>query len=771
MRNPLLDAGFAGEPQTSAGFSRALDFVRQFIRRRCKLIVLTTIPGTALAIASLAIVPTKYDATATMLLDKQRVNFFTNQSVVSELSLETNAAVEGQLEVLKSDAIARAVIKKLNLESDPDFAVSPPRSGFFAALGIGNSTPLTQEKLDNQLVELFAKNRTICRLGPSLAIEVSFQSHSAERAAQVANAIVDTYIADILASQRNAAHDAGGWVRDRLAELRGQVAEAESAVVDFKAKNEIVDAGGKSVIAQQIAEISSELIGARMRLSEVSARLDRAQAAANEYATSSVAQAMTETLNNSLTNKLQEQFLELSNRVAEYSVRFGADHKTTFKLRQRLDEIKRGLVQDMQRLSQSFLSEKAILEERVRDLEASLSKAIAKSRNTEQAQVKLRELESVALSNRTLYEGLLRRHSEAVVQEEQPITGARILSPAFAPSAKNMKKPLVYAVVLAFGSLGLGIGLSLLPDFRDRTFRSRGDIEQRLKSEFIGMIPTWETGLGAAPTDEQSLPRLEWADPDRQVRRSDSALWAFTLSPTSAFAEAIGHVTFAILRNAEKKDVRIIGMTSVLSNEGASTVAAAVVQSLAKSGRSVILVDCDLRRPELTKDLAPHAQAGLQEILLGQASLEDGILRDARTGFAFLPGVTTRLAVRPEELLDTKAFAAILGELRERYDYVIVDLPPMFPMLDVTITDRSIESYVIVVEWGASKIDTVSHALARCPSVQRHMLGLVLNKVDMNRLSLYDHGSAKYYDARRYKNYLLKGPVSVSTDDADSATG
>jgi polysaccharide biosynthesis transport protein len=771
MRTPLLDAGFAGEPRASAGLAKSLNFVRQFLRRRWKPIVLMTIPGTALAIASLVIVPTKYNAAATMLLDKQRVNFSSNQSVASEFSLETNAAVEGQLEVLKSDAIARAVIKKLELERDPDFAVAPPQPGLFAALGIGQTTPLTQEKLDNQLVEIFAKYRTIRRLGPSLAIEVSFQSHSAERAAQVANTIVDTYIADILASRRNAAHDAGGSLQDRLAELRAQVAEAESTVVDFKAKNGIVDADGKSIIAQQIAEINSELVGARSRLSEVSARLDRSQAAANEYATSSVAPAMTETLNNAPTNKLQEQYLELSNRLAEYSQRFGAHHAATFKLRQRMDEIKRGLVQDMRRLSQSFLSEKAILEERVRDLEASLSDAVAKSRNTQQAQVKLRELESVALSHRTLYDGLLRRHSEAIIQEELPITGARILSPAFAPSAKNMKKPLVYAVVLAFGSLGLGLGVSLLQDLCDRTLRSRGDIEQRLKSEFIGMIPTWKTALSAASTDEQSLPRLKWTDPDRQVQRSGSALWAFTLSPTSEFAEAIGHVTFAILRNAERKGDRIIGMTSVLPNEGASTVAAAVVQSLAKSGRSVILVDCDLRHPELTKDLAPHAQVGLQEILLGQASLEDGILSDARTGFAFLPGVTTRLAVRPEVLLGTEAFASILGALRKRYDYVIVDLPPMFPMLDVTTTDRSIESYVIVVEWGSSKIDAVSHALARYPNVQRHMLGLVLNKVDMNRLRLYDHSAAEYYNARRYKSYLLKGPVSASTDETDSATG
>lgn len=770
MRDPLLKTDFAGDPQVSLGLAKSLDFVRRFLRRRWKLIALTTIPGTALAVAGLALMPSKYNATATILLENQRVNLFPNQSVVSELSLQTNAAIEGQLEILRSAAISRAVIKKLHLENDPEFAIAPG-NGFLAALGMGKSALLTQERRDNRLVEIFDKNRTIKRLGPSLAIEISFQSHNAERAAQVANAVVETYIADILASRRTAAHDAGGWLRDRLAELRVQVAEAESAVVDFKAKNEIVDAGGKSVVAQQIAEITSQLIAARSQLSEVSARLDRAQAAVNEYVTSSVAPAMTETLNNALTNKLQEQYQELSNRAAEYSERFGPDHEATLKLRQRMDELKRGLVQDMQRLSQSFLSEKAILEERVRDLEASLSKTVAKSRRNEQAQVKLRELESVALSVRTLYDGLLRRHSEAVVQEEQPITGARILSPAFEPSAKNIKKPIVYAAVLAFGSLGLGIGLSLLQDLRDRTFRSRGDIEQRLKSEFIGMIPTWKPSLNAASIDEQSLPRLEWADPDRQVRRSGSALWAFTSSPTSAFAEAIGHVTFAILRNAEKSDGRIIGMTSVLPNEGASTVAAAVVQSLAKSGRSVILVDCDLRHPELTKDLAPHAQVGLQEILLGQASLQDGILSDARTGFAFLPGVITRLAVRPEELLDTAAFGSMLGELRRRYDYVIVDLPPMFPMLDVVITDRSIDSYVIIVEWGASRIDTVSHALARCPSVHRHMLGLVLNKVDMNRLSLYDHSSAEYYDARRYKNYLLKGPVSVSTGEVDSATG
>jgi succinoglycan biosynthesis transport protein ExoP len=121
--------------------------------------------------------------------------------------------------------------------------------------------------------------------------------------------------------------------------------------------------------------------------------------------------------------------------------------------------------------------------------------------------------------------------------------------------------------------------------------------------------------------------------------------------------------------------------------------------------------------------------------------------------------------VRPEELLETDELAAVLHALRQRYDYVIVDLPPMFPMLDVSMTDRLIDSYVIIVEWGTSKIDTVSHALARCPGVRNRMLGFVLNKVDFSRLRLYDRRMIDYYDARRYGNYLLKGPMERHLQD------
>ena len=740
-----------------------LDLVRGFIRRHWALIALFTLPGVVLGAAVVGLVPWKYQATTTMLIDKQRLHVFQQQSVVSDPAIETNAAIEGQLEILKSDAIALSVIKKLRLEKDPEFAIADPGDGVLGALNERHAAPFTNAQRERHHLDVFSSLRTVRRLGPSFAIEVGFQSHSPARAAEIANAIAEAYITDMWSSRRVANQNAVAWLQDRLTELRGQTAESENAVVDYKAKHGIIDSGGKLIHNQQIAEIGSDLNKARSQLSDASARLNRARAVAKDYATSSVKPAMIETLNNSLTNRLLEQYLELSNREAEYADRFGPEHKATQKLHQRLEEAKLGLANEMERLSQSFLSEKTILERRVQDLEASLQAAVANSRTTEQAQVRLHELESIAQSYRTLYDNFLRRHSEAVLQQEQPSTLARVISQASEPLSKNMKKPFLYALVIAFGSMGLGVGLSFLRDLRDRTFRTSDDIERRLQSDFIGMIPRWEPGPDPAPLERHKA-IVAGGSSDLHVRRSKSVFWAVTLSPVSAFAEGIGRIKFSILREVGMKDDGIVGFTSVLPSEGASTAAAGVAQSIAKSGRSVILVDGDLRHPALTRAFAPHAKCGLQEILLGRATLDDAILTDPQSGFAFLPGVVDVLRARPEELLETDALARVLRELRRRYEYVIVDLPPLFPMLDVAMTDRLINWYVIVVQWGSSKIDTVAHALARCPSVRDHMLGFVLNKVDMRRLSLYDRRAADYYDPKRYANYLLPALPDYHTE-------
>src|SRR5215475_9325771 len=310
MREPFGTPDTLDVAAPSDMLADGLEWIRGFIRRHWAVIVLFTIPGVALGAAVLGLVPWKYQAAATILLDKQRLHFFQQQSVVSDPAFETHAAIEGQLEVLKSDAIALAVIKKLQLHRDREFAVAEPTD---ATAQAERKTGMTEAQRERHYLDVFNNLRTVKRIGPSSAIEVGFQSHNPALAAEVANAIVEAYISDIWSSRRVANQNAVSWLQERLSELRTQTADADNAVIEFKTKNDIVDNDGKLIHTQQVAEISTELTKARSHLSDVSARLDRARAVAHEYATSSIKPVMPETLNNPLTNKLLEQYLELSN--------------------------------------------------------------------------------------------------------------------------------------------------------------------------------------------------------------------------------------------------------------------------------------------------------------------------------------------------------------------------------------------------------------------------------------------------------------------------
>ena len=177
-----------------------LDFIRGFIRRHWALIALFTVPGLMLGAAVVGLVPWKYQASATLLLDKQRLHFFQQQSVVSDLAIESNAAIEGQLEVMKSDALALVVIKKLHLDKDPEFAIADRSEGIFSSWHPHPRAPMTEAQRERHHLDVFNNLRSVRRIGPSFAVEISFQSHNPARAAEVANAIADAYIADMWSS-------------------------------------------------------------------------------------------------------------------------------------------------------------------------------------------------------------------------------------------------------------------------------------------------------------------------------------------------------------------------------------------------------------------------------------------------------------------------------------------------------------------------------------------------------------------------------------------
>jgi Mrp family chromosome partitioning ATPase len=165
------------------------------------------------------------------------------------------------------------------------------------------------------------------------------------------------------------------------------------------------------------------------------------------------------------------------------------------------------------------------------------------------------------------------------------------------------------------------------------------------------------------------------------------------------------------------------------------------------------MIDCDLRNPSLTSALAPKATAGLLEVISGEKSVEEVAWRCPVTNLTFLPGTGRSGLMHTGEILASTATKKLVEQLRLSYDYIVIDLPPLAPVIDVRATAHLVDFYFLVVEWGETKIDVVEHALSRARHVYENLAGVILNKVDMNRIGRYDIYRKGFYDNKHYARY------------------
>jgi succinoglycan biosynthesis transport protein ExoP len=224
-------------------------------------------------------------------------------------------------------------------------------------------------------------------------------------------------------------------------------------------------------------------------------------------------------------------------------------------------------------------------------------------------------------------------------------------------------------------------------------------------------------------------------------------------SPFSRFAEAIRTIKLAADLAGDARRSKVIAFTSALPGEGKSTIAGALAQLIAQVGGTVILVDCDLRNPTLSRTLTPKASSGFVEVVSGTKSLEASIWKDPATKMVFLPAGKDSHLAYTAEILASGAAKNLFDRLRETFNYVIVDLSPLAPVVDARATTQLVDAYVMVVKWGSTKIDVVQHGLNMAPGVQHNLLGVVLNQADFNRLKLYEGHRRNYYHNKHFERY------------------
>lgn len=765
--NPVR-ADDAGREADIITMRETIGWLQGLVVRHLPVMLLTFAVCVALGGTYLITAPRLYSSTAELIIDSRKSQALQQQNPLgTELPLDS-ATVESQVEILKSESIALAVINDLRLFDVPEFtspsgidAVLDGISGLFSEPQQLSERALTRWALGRFRQQLFIKRR-----GLSYIIEISFMSQSPERAARIANAVADAYIVDSLESKYQSSRRAASWLQDRMKELRAQASNAERAVVEYRAKNNIVDTGGRLLTEQQLAEINSSLTIARTQRAEAQARLERISSIlqnenrapgdiVNDLAT------VTDSLRNEVITRLRQQYLDLAARQSDWTNRYGPQHLAVVNLTNQMREIRRSIADELRRIAETYKSDFEIAKAREESSEKALKDTISQSNDTSQAQIVLRELESSAQSARALADNFLQLYMVSVQQQSFPMTEARVITQGSAPGSPATPKTMLVVLATIGAGIGLAFAIAFLRDILDRVFRTDTQVESILGVNCLALVPR----IGGSPGKRRkpagklfkSLRRAEPADknPVERVVSYRTELQNYVVhSPFARYTEAVRNVKMAWDLNALDSGVgNVVGLTSCLPNEGKTTLTLSLAQLTAQSGVRTLLVDGDLRNPSLSARIAPKAGKGLIDVITGKERLEDVIWHDPVTKLDFLPCVVSSRLARSSDLLSSTEMEKFFAELKKSYDRIILDLSPLAPVVDVRGTSKLVDSYVLVIDWGRTKIDVVVRALSEVPMINRKMLGVVLNKADLKVISRYDLYRGNYYHNEYYRRY------------------
>jgi len=691
------------------------------IRRRRWVLAAVVVPAMlAATLASFLLTP-RYTGETLVVIEPQQQNFVSFESVVAGLPGDLEA-VESEAFVLRSRSLADRVIQRLGLDADPEFndtlADRPARAEDAGALTAREYSAVVDAFLDRLAVSPQESSRVIA---------VRFSSQSPEKAAEIANVVADEYILSRLESKFETTQRASAWLNERVADLREQVARAESAVEQARRAAGIVESQGFTLTSRELAELNSQLIMARTERAEAEARLQSARRLAR---TPGGVSTTSDVLNSPLIQRLREQQAEVERRVAELSSELGDRHPRMVQLRAEAKDIEARIESEVDKIVAGLRNRVSVAQAREDSLQESLDALKDRAADTSEDEIRLRALEREAEASRTLLATMLARQKETVSQDDLDFqqADARIISRADVPVDPSFpQKPVILGLTLV-GALLVGMLLILVVELLDRGFRSGEQMEQQLGVASLGFVP-----LVKRPDEYQSLAGYVAG------------------RPTSAFGESIRTLNWSLRLAFADAPPRTVVITSALPGEGKTTTASclATLQSLA--GQRVLLIDADTRRPGCDRLTGTERRPGLVDVLVGDASVDDALRHSELSGMTVLnAGSPTPNA---PNLLASDRMRALLDELRGRFDLVVIDSPPVMAAADARILAALADATVLAVRWGQTRRDTVRLAIRQLRGTEARLAGALLTAVDTRKNAEYAYGDSGAYTGELEKYY------------------
>jgi succinoglycan biosynthesis transport protein ExoP len=741
-------------PDVEVPTSKPIDFdlLMAVARRQLRVLAASALVALFLGFIYIVTAVPLYTATTDLFIDSQK-NKNDVASTIAELTFDTGA-IDSQVEVLKSEKIALAVIAAMHLTADPEFigirgtligqAWGVLRSAFdFRSWFVSRekADPEKEYDLERSAADQLKDNLEVHRVARTYVLALDYTSPNSAKAAAIANAFAEAYLTEQLDAKYDATRRASGWLQARMGELKEKSLAADFAIQKFKADKGLITADGKLVTDQQLTELNTQLAQAHSETAKAESRYAQITQLVNSGQTDG---AVPDSLANPVINDLRQKFLNASKTEAELAIKLGSSHLAVVNLRNQMAEYRRQIFEELKRIAQSYQSDAEVARVNEKALNTSMTGLVGANAVTNQTLVELRELERESETYRSLYQNFLQRYQESVQQQSFPITEARVITAATTPRSPSFPKRGLIMTLSLFMGLLCGAGIGALREHRDRVFRVASQVRDELGLEFLGMLPAVRHPVVSTELAGEEL--------ERQIRSTDSLQRYSIDHPLSSFSETLRAIKVAADVTLGDRS-KIIGVISVLPNEGKSTVSKNFASLLAHLGARTLLIDGDLRNPGLTRAIASHAEAGVLEAIRDPRPMEGLLLFEPESNLWFLPTVVRKRVQHSSELLSSAGMRNLLAAAGEAFDYVVIDLPPLGPVVDVRAAASMFDGFVFVIEWGRTARGMVQTILTADETLYDKCIGAVFNKVPMSKIGLYESYGSKDYYYRRYSKY------------------
>lgn len=689
-----------------------------------------------------------YRATTTLMLEMGKPRAVTNQELYDAYYGTTRDYFLTQFGIIKSRDLAERLVRTMALTKNPEYAPGRQAKPWYAHWVPARFLPAAPAKApgeaasEESVVAQVMANISLHPIRNTQLVNVSFDSHDPVLAARVPNTLAMIYIVQDLEARGETTRRSMSFLKDQAEELKRKLDASENALQAFREKQQIVVAQGIAVsgAVRQLEDLEAALDAARKKRLDAESLYNQVRVAQQGGSAAALA-SLPVVQNDPVMMRFKEAEAEAERRVSEASKRYGPEHPKMIAAQSDLKAVRDNERRQVGAVVEGVLKNYQVAKANETSIKSDLARAKAETQAYNREEFTLESLQRDVTSNRQLYDLFTQRAKETNTGD-LPSAIARVIDPAIVPTAPfgPDKRKIVGGAMLV--ALAIAVAIALLLEQIDVTVKTSHEVESKLEVKAVGVLPRMQPKLG------MMIERL-FMDENR-----------------SPFSEAIRSIRSDLLLSGIDSPQKVVLLTSSLPEEGKTTVACNLAFAFSQI-KKTLLVEADMRRPKIAYVLGGDAQrTGLSELVAGGAPLDECVYAADKSNLWVLQ--SGRVPLNPLELLSSHRFAEVMQTLKQAFDVIIIDSPPLQLVSDALVLSQFATSVLYVVKADSTPYPLARHGLTQMKRVSEPALvgiGAVLNQLDIDKANRY-YGEYRGYGGRYYHRYGYTGAAAGDTQAA-----